>query len=135
MELIYLKKYLKQKNIEYFSFTKKISKMINQSDCVILPSYREGLSKSLLEASALEKFIICSNVPGCNEIIINNYNGFLSEPKNTNDLIDKINKFMKLKDSKINVMQKRSSKRTYKIFRDKLIIKKYLNLINDIKNN
>jgi glycosyltransferase involved in cell wall biosynthesis len=44
----------------------------------------------------MEKFIICSNVPGCKEIVKNNFNGYLIKPNDTEDLIKKIKNFMKL---------------------------------------
>ena len=41
-----------------------------------LPSYREGISKVLLEASAIGRPIITCDVPGCKDIVIDNHNGF-----------------------------------------------------------
>ncbi len=49
----------------------------NSIDIVVLPSWREGLSKSLLEAAAMSMPIITTNVPGCNYIIKNNFSGLL----------------------------------------------------------
>ena len=124
------KNFLKIKNLKYIGFNNKIKNLYDKSDCIILPSYREGLSKTLLEATAMGKFVICSNVPGCNEVILNNYNGFLVESDNTQNLIFKIKKFLHLKPEKLSIMEMNSKKRTYKLFRDKIIIKNYKNLIN-----
>ena len=44
-------------------------------DIVVLPSWREGLSKSILEASSMALPIITTDVPGCNDVIKNNYSG------------------------------------------------------------
>ena len=62
-------------------------------DIVVLPSWREGLSKSLLEASATNLPIITTNVPGCNDIIINNYSGLLISVKDENNLKNAIKNF------------------------------------------
>ena len=128
---IIFNKFLKNKNVKYLGFKKNIKNLYNQSDCIVLPTFREGLSKSLLEVTSMGKFVICSDVPGCNEIILNNYNGFLIKPNNSEDLILKIKKFLKLKPKDINKMGNFSKNRTFKFFRDELIIKRYLNLIND----
>ena len=50
------------------------------SKLAVLPSYREGLPKTLLEAASSELPIVASNVPGCKEICIHKYNG-LQPPK------------------------------------------------------
>ena len=124
-----IKKLLKLKNVEFIKFNESILSIINYCDCVILPSYREGFSKSLLEATAMKKFVICTDVPGCNEIIKNNYNGFLFKKRDTSDLILKINKYLKLPKKKIKKMEINSRKRTLKLFSDEIVIEKYLKLI------
>ena len=57
-----------------------------EMDIVILPSWREGLSKSLLEAAAMELPIITTNVPGCKDIITNKYSGLVVPAKNKEKL-------------------------------------------------
>ncbi|MFZ5950609.1 MAG: glycosyltransferase family 4 protein [Candidatus Rifleibacteriota bacterium] len=52
----------------------------------ILPSYREGLPKCLLEAAACERAIVTTNVPGCREIVDNGQTGLLVPPRSSSDL-------------------------------------------------
>ena len=73
-------------------FTDNIVPILNKMDCLVLPSYREGMSKSLMEGAAMGKILIASNVPGCKEIVKNNYNGFLCKPRNTESLINAVKK-------------------------------------------
>lgn len=56
------------------------------SDCLILPSYREGFPNVVMQASCMNVPSIVSNINGCNEIIQDGRNGLLVEPKNTDDL-------------------------------------------------
>ena len=72
---IYIKRELsKNKNISWLGEVSDIKKLWKKSHIAILPSRREGLPKSLLEAAASGKAIIATDVPGCREIAINNVN-------------------------------------------------------------
>ena len=61
---------------------------IADTDCIVLPSYREGLSRILLEAAAMECPMIASDVPGCREIVRNDRTGFSFAPRSTQSLAD-----------------------------------------------
>jgi glycosyltransferase involved in cell wall biosynthesis len=58
------------------------------ADIFVFPSYREGFPQSLMQASAYELPCIASDINGCNEIIFNDYNGYLIPAKNLTALID-----------------------------------------------
>ncbi len=118
--------YIDKNIITYYENEKNVVSFINKASCIVLPSYREGLPKTLLEAIAIGRPIIASDVPGCNELVINDFNGFLFETKNLNDLIMKINNFIDL-----DFYQKKTfadnSYSMVKKFDIDIIIKKYLN--------
>ena len=67
---------------------------LQKSRIAILPSYREGLPRSLLEAASCELPIISTNVPGCREICLDKFNGFLVEPKDSKSLAKAIEKLV-----------------------------------------
>jgi len=54
---------------------------------VVLPSYREGLPKSLIEACAIGRAIITTNVPGCRDVVVDNVNGLLVPLQMINPLV------------------------------------------------
>ena len=85
-----IKKIKKYKFLKYYTHTDKIFDFIKISHIIVLPSYREGLPGSLLEALYFAKPIISSNVPGCRECVINNFNGFLVPVKKSNLLIKNV---------------------------------------------
>ena len=62
-------------------YCEEVIDYLNQSKICILPSYREGFPKSLLEGASCGLPIIATDVPGCREICVNNLNGFLVKPK------------------------------------------------------
>jgi glycosyltransferase involved in cell wall biosynthesis len=72
----------------------------------ILPSYREGLPKSLLEAASSGKPIITTDVPGCNEIVKNEFNGLIVPPKNSNELMKAMKKLILNKKLRISMGKK-----------------------------
>ena len=78
----YFESFINKKVINYLGFNDNPIPIISDSTCVVLPSYREGLSRSLLESMALGKPIITTNVPGCNELVRENLNGLLCKVKN-----------------------------------------------------
>jgi len=78
------------RNIIQVGFQKDIRGYLAVSDVFILPSYREGLPNSLLEAGSFGLPLIASNINGCNEIVIDGENGLLVEPKSVDDIIKKI---------------------------------------------
>ena len=73
-------------NLTYEGFIPDIQDCIQQASVVVLPSYREGFSKVLMEAQACSKPVITSNVTGCRDVIIENETGFLVKPMHVKDL-------------------------------------------------
>ena len=71
-----------KKRIKLMGFVKNMREIYSKTNIVILPSWREGLSKSLIEAASMSLPIITTNVPGCKEIIENNKSGILIPLKN-----------------------------------------------------
>jgi glycosyltransferase involved in cell wall biosynthesis len=72
--------------IEYAGFVADMPGLLSRSHVVCLPSYREGLPKSLIEAAAAGRAIVTTDVPGCREAVRDGYNGFLVPPRSTNEL-------------------------------------------------
>ena len=93
----------KQNHINYLGYKNNIYDYLVNSDCIILPSYREGVPRTLIEAASIGLPIISTNVPGCRDICINKYNGFQCKSQSVTDLVSKIELFMKYIDDKINM--------------------------------
>ncbi len=120
---------LKNNNVIFYKDILDVRKLLKESDCIVLPSYREGLSKSLLEASAIGRPLLVSDVPGCNDIVDDGVNGFLFQSKNYKSLQNCLIKFINLPEEEKNLMAKNSYMQSSN-FDENIIIDKYLQLIN-----
>lgn len=93
---IEVEQWISDGTICYLGKTDTIIDFFSQADVIVLPSYREGLSRLLLEAASCQKPLIATNVPGCQELVHENINGFLCEPGNTYSLVQAIEKMLSL---------------------------------------
>jgi len=130
LSIDYLKDLDRRGVISYFEHTDDIIKLINVCDCVILPSYREGFPKSLIEASAIGRPMLTSNVPGCNDIVIDGYNGFLFNVSDIDNLCETIIKYINLNYNLKNQMSLNAYKKAINEFDEKIIVNKYIETIN-----
>lgn len=85
-----LKKKLIPGYLEWIGFNKDMYPVFAESDIVVLPSYREGLPKALIEACAVGRPIVTTDVPGCRECVENDVNGYLVSAKNSDELAEAI---------------------------------------------
>lgn len=67
-----------------------------KAQCVVLPSYHEGMSNVVLEAAASGRCIISTNIPGCKEAVLDGISGLLCKKKNTESLYKALDKFIQL---------------------------------------
>jgi len=92
--------------IRYLGLVKDMEQLYKKVHVGILPSYREGLPKSLLEAASSGKPIITTDVPGCNEIVKNEFNGLIVPPKDSNELMKAMKKLILNKKLRISMGKK-----------------------------
>ena len=118
--------------VNYLGASDDVRRHISQADCIVLPSYREGLPRSLLEAAAMAKPIITTNVPGCKEVVVDGINGFICEAKNTDDLASKMLDMFFLSEEQRNHMGQNGRLKIVREFDEKLVIQKYLSAIEKI---
>lgn len=119
--------------IEYLGTSKDVRPYIETADCIVLPSYREGTPRTLLEAGCLAKPIVTTNVPGCNNVVDDGYNGFLCNMKDPEDLAKKMLMVINLSDTERKIMGSNSRKKMEDKFDEKIVIQKYLDSIGKIR--
>ena len=80
--------------IQWWGFRDDVANVWNQAHVAVLPSYREGLPKSLLKAAACARPIVATDVPGCREIVNHGENGFLVPLHDTEALADALQRLL-----------------------------------------
>ena len=120
--------------IEYLGELEDVRPSISQAHVVVLPSYREGLPKSLLEAAAMGRPIIASDVPGCREVVIDQINGLLCQPRDIQNLAHKMMYLMDQPTENMAQMGIAARKHIADHFDEKIVISGYLNEIESILN-
>ncbi|QWB95447.1 glycosyltransferase family 4 protein [Mycoplasmatota bacterium] len=120
--------------LNFHGYQKNIIEYVSRSSCVILPSYHEGMSNVLLEAAAIGRPLITSNIPGCKEAVINNQTGFLVDVRDTEDLTDKIINFITLDYEKRKLMGLLSRKHIEEFFDKKIVVEKTIQHLAIKKN-
>lgn len=123
---------LKNKNFKIIDYTENVVPHILNSNCVLLTSKREGLPMSLLEAGAIGRPIIASNVPGCKEIVINDFNGYLYSSGNVDDLYNKMHKIVNLSKDSLLKFSNNSYMHVSNNFSSSIVDKKYHKIIKDL---
>jgi glycosyltransferase involved in cell wall biosynthesis len=82
--------------LTYLGQTDDVPPFIEQADCIVLPSYREGLPLSLLEGASMAKALIAADTPGCRTLIDDGINGYLCRAKDGADLARKMTDYYHL---------------------------------------
>lgn len=91
---IELKNWEKSNVIEWWGWKDNMEHVYSQADIVCLPSYREGLPKSLIEAAACGLPIVTTDTTGCKDVVINGVNGILVPPGDPQELADALEKLI-----------------------------------------
>ena len=102
-----LEKWQKEKSIKWLGWIDDIEKVLLQADILCLPSYREGLPKSLVEGAAAGLPLVATDTVGCREVVIDGHNGFLVPIKDSRKLAAAIEKL--LLDSSLRKLMGRES--------------------------
>ena len=121
-----MKTWTDQGFVRYLGSSDDVRPHIAQSDCIVLPSYREGTPRSLLEAAAMAKPIITTSVVGCKDVVEDGENGMLCKVRSSIDLASKMNKMLLLSDDKRRIMGKKGRLKVEQEFDENIVIKKYL---------
>lgn len=112
--------------VDYLGPSDDIRPLMAAADCVVLPSYREGTSRVLLEAAALARPIVTTNVPGCREVVDDGVNGFLCEARDADGLAAAMGRFADLPYEAREAMGTAGRRKVERDYDERIVIRAYL---------
>lgn len=112
--------------------TDDVRPFIASATAVVLPSYREGLPRSLLEAGAMGWPLIATDVPGCREVVEAGVNGFLCGPRDPASLADAMTRLVELSPERRSDMGRASRLKVEKKFSEDAVIGGYLDALGKV---
>lgn len=118
--------------VEYLGETGDVRPALAAADCVVLPSYREGVPRTLLEAAALGRPLIATDVPGCREVVADGDNGYLCRAQDANDLADRMDRFIGLPVGARQALGEAGRAKVEREFDERMVIGRYLDVIRVI---
>jgi len=128
-----LNAWIAEKSIEYLGQTDDVSEFIVKANCVVLPSFREGTPRSLLEAAAIGRPIVATDVPGCREVVIDEKNGFLCQPGSVKELVEAMQKMLNLTHEQRLAMGQAGRQIVEDSYSEQKVIDSYLSLVQRIE--
>ena len=132
IKLSTLKSLISDKIISHIPFVPDVLSLYDSADCLILPSYREGLSTVLVEAASRKVPIITTTVPGCIDVIPNESYGFLCNPRDKDSLCEAFNRYIQCSDDQISAMINKTHDHAHKCFSKDIILNHYSSKIREL---
>lgn len=118
--------------VVYLGETDDVRPHVAAVDCIVLPSYREGVPRTLLEAAAMSRPIITTDAVGCRETVEDGVNGYLCQPRDAADLAEKMERMIALSPESRAEMGRRGREKVEREFDEQIVINRYLEVIEQI---
>lgn len=115
--------------VEYLGTTDDVRPFIAAASAVVLPSYREGLPRSLLEGAAMGRPLIAADVPGCRDVVEEDVNGYLCAPRDADALAGAMRRLANLSAAEQLAMGKAGRRRVQERFSEEIVVRAYLDVI------
>lgn len=125
--------YVSKGIVTYLGFQKDIKSWIEKCHCTILPSHGgEGIPNVLLESAAMGRICIASDVNGSTDVIDDNITGYIFKPGSSEDLTDKVKRFLSLTYEEKVQMGLNGRNSIEQNFDRNIVIDKYIQIIEEI---
>lgn len=121
-----LQAWLDEGVVEYLGAARDVRPHIHQADCIVLPSYREGLPRALLEGSAMGKPLIATDVPGCRDVVVPRETGLACTARSADALAAAFLEMIELGFAARQAMGRRGRQLVEAEFCESKVVKKYV---------
>ena len=127
-----LVRWVEEDVVYYHGFIKDVRNIIAESDCIVLPSYREGLPRIVIEGMSMAKPVITTKTAGCSETVDDGINGYLVKLKDVNSLVQTFENFLEISYLDQKKMGEAGRLKAVNEFDDKKIADQIAEIINRI---
>lgn len=124
--------WVREGTVEYLGTCDDVRPHIAAAHCVVLPSYREGAPRTLIEAAAMARPVIATDVPGCRAVVTRDITGFLCAPRSAESLAAAIRQFLDLEHETRIAMGQAGRRRMESHFDEAHVISAYRDAITAI---
>jgi glycosyltransferase involved in cell wall biosynthesis len=121
--------------VEYLGTTDDVRPFIAQATAVVLPSYREGLPRSLLEAAAMERPLLATDAPGCREVVEDGVNGYLCAVRDVQSLASAMQRLAGASPEKRLAMGRAGRRKVEERFSEKFVVQAYLDILTELSRD
>ncbi len=118
--------------VNYLGAADDVRPFVAEADCIVLPSYREGMSNVLLEAGSMQKPCITSDTTGCNDIVVDGVTGYLCKVKDEKDLQLQMEKMLMLTKEQRDQMGLNAREIMKTKFAKQIVVNAYVNAIESV---
>jgi glycosyltransferase involved in cell wall biosynthesis len=116
----------------YQGSTRDVRPYIRRADCIVLPSYREGVPRVLLEAAAIGRPIVATDVVGCRDVVDHGFNGLLCRPRDAEDLAQTMLAMIGLPAERRAEMGRNGRDKVERLFDERFVVGAYLQSLEKI---
>lgn len=127
-----LTQYRQRADIHFYGYQENVIPYLADADVVVLPSYREGMPRVLLEGMSMAKPVIATNVPGCKDMVRNGLNGFLVKVKSGEELANAILQMAALSQEDRIALGNTGRKNVVEHYSSEAIIREYDSVLSDL---
>ncbi len=128
-----LEEYKNNKNIIFTGQVTNVNELLYMSDIFCLPSYREGMPRSIIEAMAMKNAVIATNIRGSREEVIHGKTGYLCNTNSSKEIASCIDDLVENKD-KMNEFKENGLDRARRLYDENKVIEKQLNVFEQCQN-
>ncbi len=118
--------------VEYLGTTPDVRLTIAAAHCIVLPSYREGAPRTLIEAAAMARPLIATDVPGCRTVVDHNETGFLCDVRSVDSLATAMRRFLDLPVERRSEMGQAGRAKMEREYDQKLVVEAYAHAVRDL---
>lgn len=126
-----LKRYESNENIKFVGKICNVEDVLSMTDVFCLPSYREGMPRSIIEAMAMECAVVATNIRGSREEVVDGDTGFLVEVNDSKSIAEKIDILIKDKEL-LSKMKYKARERALNLYDEDIVVKKQLDVMEKL---